>query len=170
MIETIKLEHHFIKDFPEKGKALAIYEGEDKYALAWGSKYPYAEEELPEQDIEDESGGVKWYESEHDAVETIENLMKNYPLETRKYYDFNHDMWGDFFDILNGALEFAENNEAYEGGWPVALITYDGIYEDMKQYLTEHHPEWDVAKEGENFYDGERWVEVNTNIVLYKKP
>lgn len=170
MIESIKLDHHFIKDFPEKGKALAIYESEDKYALAWGSKYPYMEEELPETDVEDGTGGVKWYESELDAIEALENMMKTYPLEMRKYYDFSHDVWGNFFDILNGVLEFAENNAAYEGGWPVALITYDGIYEDMKQYLTEHHPEWDVAKEGENFYDGEGWVEVGMDIVLYKKP
>lgn len=66
-VETIEIR----EDFPVRDEAYAILTDGQRFAFAWGTQYPYADE-VPAQDVKDGESGIEWYDSE-DAARTAMN-------------------------------------------------------------------------------------------------
>ena len=178
MVKVSLSERDFLEDFPKEGEAYAILESDDKYAFAWGTKYPYANE-LPAQDIEDESGGVKWFGEEIDEViDYIENVaMKPIPPVDRLYYDYDVQEWFSVEDILDWSIYTAENRFSHhEIDWPFHFIeaTSHNQKDALIQKGKEYEPlGWKVATFSDVYFDGKEWVlndESQFVVVVYKNP
>mgnify|MGYP001377243499 FL=1 len=178
MVKVNVSKQDFLENFPNEGEAYAILESDDKYAFAWGTKYPYANE-LPAQDIEDESGGVKWFGDEIDEVrDYIEDVaMKPIPIVNRLYYDYDAQEWFSVEDILDWAIYTSENRFSHhEIDWPYHFI--EALSHDHRDALIQKGKEyesigWKVASFREAFWDGKEWVlndESQFIVVIYKNP
>ena len=54
------------EDYPNRDEAYAILTDGERYAFAWGPKYPYADI-VPAQDVKDGESGIEWFDDEAEA-------------------------------------------------------------------------------------------------------
>ena len=78
---SVKVERiEFMENFPNQDEAYAILTDGQRFAFAWGSKYPY-EEEVPTQDIKDGESGIEWHDSEDAARTAMNQAMKAWEVQ-----------------------------------------------------------------------------------------
>lgn len=56
------------EDFPNDGEAYVVGEQMGRYFFAWGPEYPFTDE-LPEKDITSGESGIRWFETEEEALQ-----------------------------------------------------------------------------------------------------
>ena len=54
------------EDYPNRDEAYAILTDGERYAFAWGPRYPYADV-APAQDVKDGESGLEWFDTEDEA-------------------------------------------------------------------------------------------------------
>lgn len=66
------------EDFPNRDEAYAILKSGDRYAFAWGPKYPYDAygEPVPALDVEDGESGIEWFGSEEAARAAMQEAIE----------------------------------------------------------------------------------------------
>lgn len=70
-VETIEIR----EDFPVRDEAYAILTDGERYAFAWGPKYPYADI-VPAQNVKDGESGLEWFDTEDEARSAMNRAVE----------------------------------------------------------------------------------------------
>lgn len=63
------------EDFPKRDEAYAILTDGERFAFAWGPKFPY-DDVVPAQDVNNGESGIDWYDNEDDARAAMQKAEK----------------------------------------------------------------------------------------------